>query len=466
MATIVENAAKGQRVAMTTLCEANQKRVYYVARCLLMNAEQAADATVAVFREAWTELKRADIATEERFSNYLIGKVVEYCKQTAYQMNPKALSVPQNKSFTLPANLMVSDCYESEIHYLLVNLPLLQKYIFVMHTAGAMEILQIARILKLDSRTVRAAVQAEADNFKRLQGMSERDFSGTYDSILQTMQQAHREVSVPDTIVEQVVDEIDAVATPAEARERKKYTACVVSVLVTACALIVAMILGFRSGGFLFSADESTASTTQEGTAATVVPTKSDAEQTSDATEANETPADGLEEDLTYYADIEIRDYGTITVKLDQAAAPITCANFVKLAESGFYDGLTFHRIQEGFVMQGGDPEGTGYGGSEETIPGEFSANGYTNTLSHTRGAVSMARSSGYDSASSQFFIVHQDASDSLDGLYAAFGYVTEGMDVVDAVCQAAEPTDDTGTIPAENQPVITAVTIRTEPVS
>jgi peptidyl-prolyl cis-trans isomerase B (cyclophilin B) len=161
----------------------------------------------------------------------------------------------------------------------------------------------------------------------------------------------------------------------------------------------------------------------------------------------------------THHAEIEIQDYGTITVELDGDAAPITVQNFMDLANDGFYDGLTFHRIIAGFMMQGGDPNGNGTGGSENTIKGEFSANGVENTLSHTRGAISMARSQAYDSASSQFFICHADST-FLDGQYACFGYVTDGMDVVDAVCEAAQPTDDNGTIPADQQPVITAIRI------
>lgn len=160
-----------------------------------------------------------------------------------------------------------------------------------------------------------------------------------------------------------------------------------------------------------------------------------------------------------HHVEIELRDYGTITVELDADAAPITVENFLKLANEGFYDGLTFHRIMAGFMMQGGDPTGTGMGGSEETIKGEFSANGVENPLSHTRGAISMARSQAYDSASSQFFICHADST-FLDGNYACFGYVTDGMDVVDAVCEAAEPTDNNGTIPADAQPVITAIRV------
>ena len=169
-----------------------------------------------------------------------------------------------------------------------------------------------------------------------------------------------------------------------------------------------------------------------------------------------------LDEAKTYFADIEIEGYGKITVQLDQTAAPVTAANFVELAESGFYDGLTFHRIIADFMMQGGDPDGNGTGGSENNIVGEFSSNGYDNELSHTRGAISMARSNDPNSASSQFFICHADST-YLDGDYAVFGYVTEGMDVVDAVCEAAQPTDGNGTIAAEDQPVMTSVKIRTE---
>lgn len=160
-----------------------------------------------------------------------------------------------------------------------------------------------------------------------------------------------------------------------------------------------------------------------------------------------------------HHAEIEVKDYGTIKVELDADTAPISVTNFVKLAQEHFYDGLTFHRIMDGFMIQGGDPEGTGRGGSDETIKGEFSSNGVENNISHERGVISMARSSNPDSASSQFFIVQTDST-YLDGQYAAFGHVTEGMDVVDAICKDAKPTDNNGTIPAEEQPVMTSVTI------
>lgn len=170
----------------------------------------------------------------------------------------------------------------------------------------------------------------------------------------------------------------------------------------------------------------------------------------------------GTDAAASYTAVMEVADYGTITMELDAAAAPETVANFVSLVQEGFYDGLTFHRIIDGFMIQGGDPNGDGTGGSDKTIRGEFSANGVENNLSHTRGAVSMARSDDYGSASSQFFIVHEDST-YLDGSYAVFGYVTDGMDVVDAICAAAEPVDNNGSIAAEKQPVITSITVQSK---
>lgn len=161
----------------------------------------------------------------------------------------------------------------------------------------------------------------------------------------------------------------------------------------------------------------------------------------------------------TFTAEVVVKDYGTMTLELDADTAPVTVTNFVKLAKDGFYDGLTFHRIIAGFMIQGGDPNGNGTGGSEENIVGEFAANGIENDISHTRGVISMARAQDPNSASSQFFIVHED-SDFLDSQYAAFGRVTEGMDVVDAICADAKPVDGNGTIPAAAQPVIESITI------
>lgn len=160
-----------------------------------------------------------------------------------------------------------------------------------------------------------------------------------------------------------------------------------------------------------------------------------------------------------YNIEINVKDYGTIKVELDADQAPITVTNFIKLVNDGFYNNLTFHRIIDGFMIQGGDPLGNGTGGSDETIKGEFAKNGVTNNISHVRGTISMARSSDMNSASSQFFIVQKDST-YLDGQYAGFGHVTEGMDIVDDIAENAIVVDDNGTVEKENQPVIESIKV------
>lgn len=139
---------------------------------------------------------------------------------------------------------------------------------------------------------------------------------------------------------------------------------------------------------------------------------------------------------------IEMENGKKMTVELYPKEAPITVANFLKLVNDGFYNGLIFHRVISGFMVQGGDPLGTGYGGSENSIKGEFRANGVNNTIRHTRGVISMARSQSPNSASSQFFIMHKDAP-YLDGQYAAFGKVVEGIDVVDEIASVETDYND-----------------------
>ena len=184
------------------------------------------------------------------------------------------------------------------------------------------------------------------------------------------------------------------------------------------------------------------------------------ADETSDgAADTADTSEDGELLTGLHHVTIDVQDYGTISLELDADTAPISVTNFINLANEGFYDGLTFHRIISVFMIQGGVPTGNGTGGSEKTIKGEFSANGVENDISHVRGVISMARANDPDSGSSQFFIVHEDST-FLDGQYAAFGHVTDGMDVVDAICEAVPVQDNNGTVAAADQPVITAVTV------
>lgn len=176
--------------------------------------------------------------------------------------------------------------------------------------------------------------------------------------------------------------------------------------------------------------------------------------QTSNESEENNMYSTGK-----HHAEIVVKNYGTIALELDADVAPITVENFANLVNEGFYNGLTFHRIISGFMIQGGDPLGNGTGGSSKTIKGEFASNGVKNSISHVRGTISMARSSMPNSASSQFFIVHKDST-FLDGQYAAFGTVTSGMEVVDKICAETAVEDDNGTVAKNNQPVIEKITM------
>ena len=216
--------------------------------------------------------------------------------------------------------------------------------------------------------------------------------------------------------------------------------------LLTA-ALLAAVAAGCGSG-------QSTAKESQEESREEVSDVQEEAD---DMQEESQEEADASLLSGKHYVNINIKDKGTIKAELDADAAPITVTNFVKLVKDGFYDGLTFHRIIEGFMMQGGDPTGTGMGNAGQTIAGEFASNGVENPISHTRGTISMARSGQPDSASCQFFIMHQDGT-YLDGDYAAFGHVTEGMEIVDDICENTTGQDSNGIIPEENRPVIESI--------
>lgn len=205
-------------------------------------------------------------------------------------------------------------------------------------------------------------------------------------------------------------------------------------------------------------------STNIEGTTNTENSTKENNTENKDENIQNNQISNESEENNMYstgkhHAEIVVKNYGTIALELDADVAPITVENFANLVNEGFYNGLTFHRIISGFMIQGGDPLGNGTGGSSKTIKGEFASNGVKNSISHVRGTISMARSSMPNSASSQFFIVHQD-SIFLDGQYAAFGTVTSGMEVVDKICADTAVEDDNGTVAKNNQPVIEKITI------
>ncbi len=425
---------------MESIYESYRDKVYYTALLMLSDSTRAAEAASWVFKNVWGNAVAQNISSEEEFENLALRKTLECCKRKINKKKQKAFRVPENRDFSVAFDKNISDDFKTAVFDLTAQLPELHRFILVLNTVAGFSSEEIADLFKLDVKTIDAALEAQKKNFERALKSSHDGYS--FEKVAEALKDGQKNVSVPKSVDKYAASAIDSIAAPLE-KKKKKY-AMYSGVFAVIFCMAVAL-------GFLFPVIQDKVSTVIENNTSS-----------SESSESEEYEPVTLDESLTYYADINIKDHGTITVKLDQEAAPITMENFVNLAQSGFYDGLKFHRIMDGFMMQGGDPNGDGTGGSENTIVGEFSANGYDNTLSHTRGAISMARSTDYDSASSQFFIVQEDST-FLDGEYAAFGYVTEGMNIVDTICQSAEPTDDNGTIEASQQPVIESITIRTE---
>ena len=446
MSDLLKKAAKGHGASMRQLYDKSKEIVYYISYLLLSDASVAANATVYAFKNAWGNIEAYNVEDEDDFEHLVIRKAVEFCKKAATKGNTSAFKLPQNRSFVLKKKDVPTDSSVS-VNDVLRGFPALVRFLFILHNIADFSAQDMAKIFKFDLKTVYSALDSEVTNISRGFGL-DYDDEDIYNRAVESLCAEGEMVNVPSSVDKACYSFIEEISIPFE-KNRKQTLLITVGAVILAVAIAVAVLFAVRGSN--------------KYTTGTMDGSQSTEQSIGNKGEENMYTPKALDQSLTYYADIDIKDYGKITVKLDQENAPITSANFVELAQSGFYDGLTFHRIIEGFMIQGGDPEGTGYGGSKNSIVGEFSANGYKNTISHKRGVISMARSSAYDSASSQFFIVHEDNEDSLDGLYAAFGYVTEGIEVVDAVCEAARPINGNGGIAPSEQPVINSVKIRTE---
>ena len=241
-----------------------------------------------------------------------------------------------------------------------------------------------------------------------------------------------------------------AQANQAAAQESKRQTliVCAVAVAVILLAVILAIVLG-GTDATVGGGKETTAGTTPSTAPSTSAPSTSTVDMSAVKAEIDSMSVADFTEttQTTEYVKLTIKHYGDVVIRLRSDIAPITVANFQKLVGEGFYNGLTFHRIMQGFMIQGGDPKGDGTGGSDSTIKGEFKINGIQNDLSHVAGVISMARrNTPYDSATSQFFICNADASASLDGKYAGFGYVVAGLDVILTVSEVEVKANASGT--------------------
>lgn len=447
MKSIVSRAAQGQRQALWALYDRSAQATYYVASLLLADEEQASQATAQVLSCLWGRLVRKEWKPENdaAWDELLLQELIAECKKRVASHDSKAYRIPSDRRFLIasPAPVVGNDVAAA-----LAQMNPLQRLVFVLHTATPLDEKTQMSIVKLDARTYQTALDDERQNAENM-GLN-------YATVCRQAADGVKTVKLPVSLQDAVTESIRTLSASYEKTHRKNtltVLGCVAACCVVLCAITGALL--WQMWG------DETYTTSGDGNSATTTTTQATDEEISAAL-ANKGTVTTVE-NPTHYATIDIKDYGKIRVALDGNTAPKTVANFVKLAKSGFYNGLTFHRIMEDFMMQGGDPNGNGSGGAKETVDGEFGRNGFANPLSHVRGAISMARSSDLNGASSQFFIVHEDST-YLDGEYAAFGYVVEGIEVVDAVCEAAQPTDNNGTIPAAQQPVINSITIEEIP--
>lgn len=454
MQTIMERAAKGHKKSMLSLYNMNKDKLYSFCCILLNDKQKAAFAAANIMNEVWSKLPSKNLTDEDEFLHLLFVEAAKHCLFLLFSKDSKGFKI--NKTTQIETVHMVNEDYMGSIPEGVAHLQSIletidphQRYIYLLHIAGGLDFKEIAHIIRQREAVAKYCFNLTALALSRT--MTEKNGKSLRaGQIVSLLEQALDLEVLPESVSPTCLRQIKMCAkSPVPPKKILIPSLCAFLCII---GIITAVLL--LSDNTEVSENDTSASNTSTETVDTSVISS---------------PVIELDEELTYYADIEIADYGTITVELNQEAAPVTVANFINLAQNGFYDGLTFHRIIEGFMMQGGDPNGDGTGGNtdengnEINIVGEFSDNGYENDLSHTRGAVSMARSNEYNSASSQFFIVQEDSSDSLDGQYAVFGYVTEGMDIVDAICESAVPTDGNGAIEADEQPVITSITIRTE---
>ncbi len=456
MSTIIEKATKGNRAAMNQLLEANKNQIYGLCLALLGSKPEATSGTVQAFRQLWEQLLDGKLDSEEAVKTCLVRRAVNYCKNRLQRKDSKAFRVPANKDFSaITCNRAAIRPDSNTAEQILASLPPLHRTISVLTGGLGLSAEETGGLVGLSPELVELALAAEEGNLSR--GLSARnqrlgeDLSLSLEQFHTLLREQIQRCTLPNDADTALQSGLNAIVQPLEQKTSKR--AVLILGTVAACLLVVILVVAIRglSGNHTtFTSGNNTSANGNTGTQQEL--------PVGDPVSVNYTTE---LQSITCYADIAIQNYGIITVALDGASAPETVANFITLAESGFYDGLTFHRIMDGFMMQGGDPNGNGTGGSETNILGEFASNGIANPLSHVAGAISMARSARPNSASSQFFIVHEDST-FLDGDYAVFGYVTEGMDIVDAICSSAQPMDNNGAIAPDAQPIIDHITIRT----
>lgn len=439
---LIAKAALGDKKSLDFICEKYGKYVYFFCTTVISDNKKAENAFKKSFKAIFSAISKNP--NTDNLDEIVKSETAKVCKSAIFDENNHENGAAKMQPFGDKDKISSASAITAEQKNLFVNalksINANQRIVVLLNLLCDYNTKKIADILKISEDKVQNSLEYGRENIKKQLRTSDSKFTKRDIIFLMTasaniVKEAAAQAKIPDSI-DSFLDEIVLSLAKPQKSDKKKAWIVISAVAVFLVAVIVVFVItSNKSNG---SAGATNDSASASNVSATI----------------GESQAKG-----THHAEIDIKDYGVIKVELNGDVAPITVANFINLANSHFYDGLTFHRIIDGFMMQGGDPLGNGTGGSENTIKGEFSQNGVENNLSHTRGAISMARSTDMDSASSQFFIVQSDST-YLDGQYACFGYVTDGMDIVDEICKNAVTTDSNGSVSAENQPVINSITI------
>lgn len=439
---LIAKAALGDKKSLDFICEKYGKYVYFFCTTVISDNKKAENAFKKSFKAIFSAISKNP--NTDNLDEIVKSETAKVCKSAIFDENNHENGAAKMQPFGDKDKISSASAITAEQKNLFVNalksINANQRIVVLLNLLCDYNTKKIADILKISEDKVQNSLEYGRENIKKQLRTSDSKFTKRDIIFLMTasaniVKEVAAQAKIPDSI-DSFLDEIVLSLAKPQKSDKKKAWIVISAVAVFLVAVIVVFVItSNKSNG---SAGATNDSASASNVSATI----------------GESQAKG-----THHAEIDIKDYGVIKVELNGDVAPITVANFINLANSHFYDGLTFHRIIDGFMMQGGDPLGNGTGGFENTIKGEFSQNGVENNLSHTRGAISMARSSDMDSASSQFFIVQSDST-YLDGQYACFGYVTDGMDIVDEICKNAVTTDSNGSVSAENQPVINSITI------
>lgn len=439
---LIAKAALGDKKSLDFICEKYGKYVYFFCTTVISDNKKAENAFKKSFKAIFSAISKNP--NTDNLDEIVKSETAKVCKSAIFDENNHENGAAKMQPFGDKDKIPSASAITAEQKNIFVNalksINANQRIVVLLNLLCDYNTKKIADILKISEDKVQNSLEYGRENIKKQLRTSDSKFTKRDIIFLMTasaniVKEVAAQAKIPD-LIDSFFDEIVLSLAKPQKSDKKKAWIVISAVAVFLVAVIVVFVItSNKSNG---SAGATNDSPSASNVSATI----------------GESQAKG-----THHAEINIKDYGVIKVELNGDVAPITVANFINLANSHFYDGLTFHRIIDGFMMQGGDPLGNGTGGSDNTIKGEFSQNGVENNLSHTRGAISMARSTDMDSASSQFFIVQSDST-YLDGQYACFGYVTDGMDIVDEICKNAVTTDSNGSVSAENQPVINSITI------